>query len=37
MIETFRNVSLDEPDGSFPLVVDFLECGMAAALWSEPV
>lgn len=37
ILKAFRDVSLNEPCGSFPLVVDCSECGMGATSRAEPV
>jgi hypothetical protein len=31
VMEALRDISLYEPDGSRPLVIDLFECGMATA------
>ncbi len=37
MIETFRDIALDEPHTAHPVMVDFLQGRMASSFWSEPV
>src|SRR5260370_2339209 len=36
-VETFRDVTLYEPDGSHPVVVDFPQCCVTSTFWSEPM
>src|SRR5438876_9454889 len=36
-VETFRDIALYEPNRSHPVVVDFPQCRVTSAFWSEPM
>ena len=36
-VETFRDIALDEPNTSHPVVVDFPQCRVTSPFWSEPM
>jgi hypothetical protein len=35
VMEALRDISLYEPDGSYPVIIDFSQCGMATALGTK--
>ena len=36
-VETFRDIALNEPHRSHPVVVDFPQCRVTSPFWSEPM